>query len=422
MRQGWLAVLLMLALTVAAGCDSDDGGAADTANGGADVVTGDVAADDDTAGGDVGPDAAPEPQPVADFVTFNAGLAYGYVLYAEERQPEIGPAIAALEGVDVVCLQEVWAPEDVQAVLTATAAEFPHSHWYDTTLLPNEGAEPACNAAEAGALRTCAEANDCENAPGGLVACVQANCGAEMTALQPECLQCLVANIGGTLDQMFEACAQGSTLYLYDGANGLLLLSRLPLTGQDQLLLDSTFNRRAVLYARATGGGDVPLAIFCTHTTPEFDGVDYPGELGSWADEQAHQIDQMTAWIDEKAEEGDLVVLMGDMNDGPALPPDIEGELEDNFAKFLDAGFSAPYAASQDAACTFCDANPLNPADTRNVLIDHVFVKGGPANPSFSAMRLLDEDVVTVTGDDGPLEVPLSDHYGVRVEVLRPAE
>jgi len=163
--------------------------------------------------------------------------------------------------------------------------------------------------------------------------------------------------------------------------------------------------------------------VFCTHTTPDFTGsVPYTGEFESWEAEQAQQIEAMIAWIEDKAQDGDLVVLMGDMNSGPAVPPDIEGELAANFQKFLDDGFVAPYTTDAEATCTFCEANPLNPADTRNVLIDHVLVKGGPAGLTFDAARVLDDTPVTVTPEGGAeTQVSLSDHYGVQVEVLRPA-
>lgn len=391
-----------------AGCDGDNGG-------GADVVTG------DTGGG--GEDTTQAPEKLGTFLTFNAGLAYGYVDYATERQPEIGPALAALADVDVMCLQEVWAPADVAAVLAATESTAPHAYWFDGTTLPNEGEGVACTGDEANGLRTCAEANECLAADGHVnVACVQTNCGAEMDALAPACLQCLIAHISETMDAIFAACAEGSALFVYDGALGTVLLSKSELTATDYTLIDSTLNRRAVIHARTTLAGQ-PVALFCTHTTPEFDDIPYPGEFGTWVDEQAHQVEQMLAYVAAKAQAGDLVVLMGDMNDGPAIPPDVDGELEANFQKFLDAGFVAPYTTAPGATCTFCESNPLNPADTRNVLIDHVLLKGGAPDLTFEAARVLDDTPVTVTPAGGAeTQVPLSDHYGVQVEVLRPAE
>ena len=434
----WLGVLVMgLALALGAGCESSSGGD-DTAGGGADTVAGDdtatgtdtaagtdtvtsadtVAGDDTATGEDT---AAPEPTEIGKFATFNAGLAYDYVLFATERQPEIGPAIAGFEA-DVVCLQEVWRVEDVQAVLGATATAYPHQYWYDATALPNEGAGPACEAGPATTFRTCVENAGCDVDPRGLATCAQEECQAEFLALSPDCLQCLVANLSKPLDEIFQACAEGSTLYLYDGSLGTVLLSKWAFTETSETILDSTFNRRGVIYGRVAAPSGESFAVFCTHTTPEFDGITYPGDYESWDGEQERQIGQMLTFVDEKKQDGDVVVLLGDMNDGPAIPPDIEGELEDNFQMFLDAGFVDPYPQSVDVQCTFCAANELNPSDTRNAVIDHTFFRGLAAGYSLAADRVLDGAVVTVTPAEGEKQVPLSDHYGVRATLLKAAE
>ena len=62
------------------------------------------------------------------FVTYNAGLARGFVSGADSRQPDIAAALAAVEA-DVVCLQEVWMADQVAAMEAATLEAFPHQSW-----------------------------------------------------------------------------------------------------------------------------------------------------------------------------------------------------------------------------------------------------------------------------------------------------
>ena len=50
--------------------------------------------------------------PSAVVVTYNVGLARGFVDYADQRAEPVAAAVAALDA-DVVCLQEVWLREEV---------------------------------------------------------------------------------------------------------------------------------------------------------------------------------------------------------------------------------------------------------------------------------------------------------------------
>ena len=50
------------------------------------------------------------------FVTYNTGLAVGFVDYADDRLPFIGESLATLDG-DVVCLQEVWLQEHIDSII-----------------------------------------------------------------------------------------------------------------------------------------------------------------------------------------------------------------------------------------------------------------------------------------------------------------
>ena len=346
------------------------------------------------------------------YATYNTGLARAYVDLAEERSPHMGSAVAGIEA-DVICLQELWDTGDLEDVIAAAAPTHPHSHRVDTTDTGLVG-DPACTTEDEDMLLPCVEEHCASVDPEQLSDCVLESCAIEFASISASCITCLVANLGGTIDDIFETCRTGSALYLYDAANGVLLLSRWPLEDEDHLLLDSTFNRRLVLFARVTNDAGERVAVACTHTTPNWDDTDIPytGEHGSWTGEQIHQVESILEFLDEKTGAGEPVVLMGDMNDGPGSPPDWEEAVPEAWALFGDAGFVDPFATGESASCTYCESNTLNVDGTRNELIDHVLIRGFPEDIELESSRILDE-MVTVETSDGPVDTHLSDHFGV---------
>jgi endonuclease/exonuclease/phosphatase family metal-dependent hydrolase len=69
-------------------------------------------------------------------ISYNCWAIPGYSDAVDERVRRIGPALAALEP-DVVCLQEVWTPDDGQRILDALAeAGLPHARHFRAPLEP----------------------------------------------------------------------------------------------------------------------------------------------------------------------------------------------------------------------------------------------------------------------------------------------
>lgn len=364
---------------------------------------------DDTGPGGGGGGGGDGAEPLA-LGVYNAGLAYGFVGYAEERSPLVPPALAELD-VDVLCVNEVWSPDDVAAVKSALAAKLPTQSFFADS---QEFAEtPPCDPDDIEALVACVEPA-CGNQPEA--DCVLANCGDEFSAQSPECRQCLASNVGGTIDDLSANCSGDGSVYAYGGAFGVGLLTNQTVVASEGLVLEgSTINRRGVQYMELDVGG-TPVHVFCTHLTANLT-LEYPRESGSWEAEQAAQIDTIHGWIAERAGE-ETVIFLGDLNTGPAG----EGyttELPDNWKKLTDAGWSAPYV-DQVKQCTYCGDNPLVGSagdDDSSVLIDHVLFQR--ASGTFSASRILDGDITLETEADGTVTSKLSDHYGVRVEWTR---
>ncbi len=345
-------------------------------------------------------------------VTYNAGLAVGFVPASNERAPLTAAAVGELEA-DIVCLQEVWEPRHVSEFEAAAEARFPHRHFPQA--LPETSDEPACEEGALDGLVECIDESCSDACDDELIDCVFANCALDFVFLDNACMSCVQAEVGGSVDAVEDACGAGNTHYAYEGAFGTGILSAHPILETEELVLDSTTNRRSVLHAVVDAPpGEVDL--YCTHLTAVFDAIPYPRDEGSWEEEQAVQIEDLLDWMAASTTR-ELEVLMGDFNTGPDLG-ESAAEAEDNWELLAEAGMQAPYVEAE-GSCTYCPANPLNVGDEDDAgrVIDHVFLSGfeGPT----TAELLLTEEV-EVTRCDEPYTAALSDHYAVKVMVEEP--
>lgn len=354
----------------------------------------------------------------ATLVTYNVGLARGFVDYADQRAEPVAQAIAALDA-DVVCLQEVWLREEVgsgylpayeDTILAATAATFPH-HFSEITL-PTPGTETGCNAAEAGPLQTCAEAMCAGVDPGELAGCALMFCGDEYRATSAACQTCIASNLGNPIDVIIDRCLGDGGGAFSNGHNGLLLLSRHMLGTPSLRRFESTITVRSVLHARVALPGVGPTDVYCTHLAADLSSIlDYPvGTYSSFAEEQAAQVQALLAFVDETAGTG-TVVIMGDMNHGP-------DELPENYAAWAAAGYASPYANNPASQCTYCPDNLLNAeSTTTGETIDHVLFDS-PSILRATSERLFTEPLMINDAEGTPVMTHLSDHYGVSVTLV----
>jgi len=348
------------------------------------------------------------------FVTYNLGLAYGYVDYAEERLPALIDLVKGLDA-DVLCLQEVWTQADIDAVVAGVEEAFPYHHYAflsDTTLGP-----AACTTEEAVPLRTCIDAECVGVAATEIAGCVQDHCATQLGQLSPGCLECAVANLGKEVEEIFAFCTTGSLKYTYEGANGLLMLSRAKLTNTSHTKIDPSTNvQRSVIGATVKLPDLGEVAVFCGHVAADLtsSGLPYDGPAGSWEGENRVQAEVVRDHAADHAGAADLIVVMGDYNSGPELPGKAVAELpEAAYKVFIDAG----YTAHGPDACTFCADNRLNDETTPSVWIDHIFTKGLDATLTTSLTRIGTEPISITPESGGPVETNPSDHYGVRMEI-----
>lgn len=347
-------------------------------------------------------------EPTLTAVTFNAGHAVGFVRGASTRAPVVGAALAELEA-DVVCLQEVWRPEDVATYEAAVDARFPHRFFPAAQPDPGEGA--ACTEAQLSSLLGCFRDNCSEVCIDDQASCLLSSCALPFAGLPASCGGCVQANVGRTADEVEQTCTTEATRYAYGGSFGTGILSAWPLASVEETVFDSTTNRRGALHAVVEApGGDVD--VYCTHLSADLSPIPYTGAAGSWGEENAAQIDALLAWVDASVGSG-RHLLMGDFNAGPELPG-IAEELPDSYDLLAASSLRSPYAA-QRQPCTYCPDNPLIGGEGEGRIIDHVFVGGTEAE--LVAERVLDEPVDVPHCEETLEDAALSDHYGVRVIV-----
>lgn len=360
--------------------------------------------------------STPPPPGRVKAVTYNLGLALGFVDATLERGPFAIQAAAEID-TDVLCVQEVWTPEDV-AALQSAAARFPNTV-FPAPQPDSDPGQAACGASDQAALttlRTCVDTNCADICADQLVNCVLGECGADLAAVPTVCQTCLQANVGKPIDDILAACNATSEAYVYGGSFGIGLLTHVPILSSEELVLQSTTTRRAVIHAELdTVLG--PVHAFCTHLTAGLSAVEYQGPYGSWEEEQSAQIDEMLALVEQKAGADGQVLLMGDLNTGPAGESYI-AEVPVNYDKLVAAGLANPYLAPADEPCTFCRTNPLvdGAADeSASVVIDHILLRNMPAE-SWSE-RVIDGDLALAEYCGEAANLKHSDHYGVRTHL-----
>jgi endonuclease/exonuclease/phosphatase family metal-dependent hydrolase len=345
--------------------------------------------------------------PTGTFTTYNAGLAIGFVPGANERLDLVADGIATIDA-DVVCLQEVWTPDQVDAVASASEAAFPHQFFPDPQQLTDTA--PACPDGELDALLECANDTCADTCIDELPGCVQGGCPFQFISLATDCLRCTMANVGGEIDDIAAACENQTTEYAYGGSFGTGILSKHPITSTEELVLESTTNRRSVLHAVI----DMPYGpqdVYCTHLTASFDLIPYPRPEGSWSEEQTAQVEAFRQFVDDTS--AGPVVALGDFNVGPA-GDGLTAEEPANYDALV-VGYDNPYL-DQDGRCTFCGDNPLvggGGDDSESEAIDHALFRGFDA-PTYAVERILDGGIDHETCGES-IQGAYSDHYGVSV-------
>jgi endonuclease/exonuclease/phosphatase family metal-dependent hydrolase len=280
-------------------------------------------------------------------ITFNAGLFHGFIAEAPSRRAALIEALARVKA-DVVCLQEVWPIE---------------------------------------AAGYCWSASEIEAIIDGLA------------PVYPHAY----AGLGAFRDDGF-VCG---------GHHGLLTLSRHRIVEASRYDLPSTLIQRAVLCTRVEIDGFGTTRILNTHLAADLSHfLPYPGgQFGSYAEEQARQIDLLVELVASQGEQ-EPVVIAGDFNAGPR-GASVAGELPENYERLRGSRFiDAPIEVWGGPRSTFSASNTLTETESERML-DHIFIQDDPQVLKAVDADLLWDQPMVITPDGA--SVHLSDHYGIAV-------
>lgn len=200
--------------------------------------------------------------------------------------------------------------------------------------------------------------------------------------------------------------------YLFDGAFDVAILSAFPVEVHDTLVLDSFEVRASVEYALIDAPIG-PLHVFCTHLASDVSRGPYGGEHGSYEGENDHQIQQLLAFVEEKTGGAAPAVVLGDLGTGPEVAgTPLVAVWPTHYQRLIDAGFTNPYAAQPDVACTSCPDNSFRRPESDAKLTDHVLVRDVQLP---TVVHRLHTEEVAVPVDGAPQGMHLSDHYGLQL-------
>jgi endonuclease/exonuclease/phosphatase family metal-dependent hydrolase len=314
------------------------------------------------------------------FATFNAGLATGVLPYVTERLPHVVRALSELD-VDVLFVQEFWLDAHWDELVRAA----PLTHVFRAPPAQPRG---ACTREELAPLEACVDKHCKGLRDEALARCVVRHCARFASTIDPGCVSCITSNPVGTFEDIVAPCIgttrSRTSIHAYGGSYGTGLLSKTPLEDGDVLVFDATLNARCALYARTRD-----IHIVATHLSP---GI---------VSEQHRQIDAILARVDQLR---GPVVILGDLNTSPRVPPHVSAHNSELYRRFTDAGFVNPFTTR----ATYGHGSLTSGAHgDSGWVLDHILLRGLEAT---RAERILDQ----------PLAKPrttLSDHCGVLVEL-----
>jgi len=361
------------------------------------------------------------------------GLALNFVPYTQERLAANETLVADYDS-DVICFQEVWLEEHVDAIEQALGEDYPHIYTAEPEQIFSEAA--ACTNEEVAGFADCAN-TQCSGLSGSaLVECAPAQCGAFIPGLSSSCLDGVIGAVGIpgiTVELLVETVTQPAGKFAFDGSLGLMLASKYELLAREfqDFIDDSSGNHRGALYAEIKVNRKTHV-VGCTHPTANLSAtIGYPasGKHDSWEGENRFMQEQMIAFVNDKAG-NNPIFFGGDFNCSIANASNgVDAEFADSCQLWLVDGFADP--AGDQLPCSFCyGENLILPAEggSGSTLLDHIFVKNLETANAITAERVFDDPVsieATIPAselkpEDSPMLTHPSDHFGIELDIRLP--
>lgn len=347
-------------------------------------------------------------------LTYNTGLGPGLVRYTSQRSPEVIEALAD-EPFDVLCLQEVWLQEDSDAITKLFEDKGFHVLRADTRGR-NESSADVC---EPGMLDPVLECSVRE-CPGwsdqDISLCALKKCVDPLTDVlrqDPNCVICAATSTGKSPEEIEQTCTSSGSSRIHEGGNGVILVSKYPLSRRETLHLPASFANRVAQMARIelpTG----PVEIACTHISANQALPPLQSEASWWTEEKEMQIQLVS---DRLKERGECVpqMLLGDLNTSRDNGTLIESD-RSAYDIAESEGLESPAATWSPPICSSCAENTFKSSTGTSRLIDHIMSRTEDVtifNP-VAIERVLDW-TVEIDEQGMLLDTSLSDHFGIRL-------
>ncbi|XP_060575289.1 uncharacterized protein LOC132732798 [Ruditapes philippinarum] len=301
---------------------------------------------------------------------------------------------------DVICLQEAFIGQDVEDIVNGVKKEYPHSFSElhdDVSNLPpqaTENTQPPCDDTRLNAYTTCIATNGCNtNDTKQNAGCLLANCLTPAFALfqldSQDCINCLSMSLLN-----IEACSDKESVLGGRQMNngGLLLLSKKKLRKVSYTdLYPSTKESISRGYLTAEIKDFAP--VVCAHLSPATSDVFFEPDLlnagfTSYSEMNTFEVKALV----KRFAAIKPVILLGDMNTGPAFKSKQTARLPNNYKRLQKQFKTRPVKEY-----TF-----KHPIDASNQsILDHIFVKN---------LSILKTKRAFVPKKG---ETPMSDHVGV---------
>jgi len=363
----------------------------------------------------------PPSGPQLETLTMNAGLAPGIEAYATPRIKPFAWELNKYRGAGIICLQEVWTDEARDAVIAALQLPPENVYYVDTAGRNEEPGKFFCTADEFQGLEQCVESR-CLGVPAEDTArCAFSECRWELAKLywnSKRCINCLLATVGGSLDDVKRSCLNDRGVSrVYGGRNGVILASRWPLRNREYVELPSSAANRVALFARIDLAGYEPLEVACTHISMSADQPPTDPMFRNWTAEKEAQIQIISDKLAERAGTRPALFL-GDLNTGPGWNSVVKPTFPDVWSLIVRLGFVSPVTRVWPPICSMCNDNTFRRSSPDH-LIDHVLVRDPPGGTDLTPLcaHPIMTEAEWIWGHDKRLVYTnLSDHYGIVVK------
>lgn len=316
-------------------------------------------------------------------VTYNVSIAPGVIPQATPRIPHAAEAASDIE-FDAICIQEAWSSKATDAIVSAL--ELPEENVFTAdTSGRNDTGMNKCTKREVRPMFSCVR-KKCPNVhPEETTKCAMQKCQGPalgMYLFARECLNCLVASVGKSTNEIYKTCVRGNgASRAYGGNNGLILASKYPLTNRTVVHLPSSGVNRVALVADAVLPDGSMVHLGCTQLSgPAVTSPTHP-DFEDWEDEQIAQFNMVDRAL-LKSDSGAPIILMGEFGFSIGKP---EAKLYtiniETWQHIERLGWWSPAMHTEGMMCNKCAGNNLH-GSSKNWQTSHVLIRKTDKDPN----------------------------------------